>query len=129
VNLRRLILRLEGNRWVILAGMVFVVFVMGMSLDPGGIILLAVPLFSPIVESLGFDLIWFSIIFIMTLQTGYLTPPFGFNLFYMKSVVSPDITMKDIYRAIIPWTMLMLVGILLVMLFPQIVLWIPSLMK
>jgi TRAP-type mannitol/chloroaromatic compound transport system permease large subunit len=127
--LRRLILRLEGNRWVILAGMVFVVFVMGMSLDPGGIILLAVPLFSPIVESLGFDLIWFSIIFIMTLQTGYLTPPFGFNLFYMKSVVSPDITMKDIYRAIIPWTMLMLVGILLVMLFPQIVLWIPSLMK
>jgi TRAP-type mannitol/chloroaromatic compound transport system permease large subunit len=109
--------------------MVFVVFVMGMSLDPGGIILLAVPLFSPIVESLGFDLIWFSIIFIMTLQTGYLTPPFGFNLFYMKSVVSPDITMKDIYRAIIPWTMLMLVGILLVMLFPQIVLWIPSLMK
>jgi TRAP-type mannitol/chloroaromatic compound transport system permease large subunit len=102
---------------------------MGCFLDPGGIIMIAAPIFAPIVKSLGFDLTWFGILFILNLQMGYLTPPFGMNLFYLRSVAPPSITMLDIYRSVVPFLVIMLLTMIVLMLFPQIALWLPGLMQ
>ena len=126
--IRETITGLEINRWFILIGMMAIVFIMGMFLDPGGIILLAAPIFAPIIIALGFDIIWFGVLFIINLQMGYITPPFGFNLFYMRSVCPPSISMGDIYRSIFPFLGVMILGMAIIMAFPQIALWLPSIM-
>lgn len=120
---------LEVNRWVIMIGMMVILFIMGCFLDPGGIILIAAPIFVPIVKSLGFDLTWFGVLFILNLQMGYLTPPFGMNLFYLRSVAPPDITMADIYRSIVPFLAMMILTMIMLMVFPQIALWLPGLIQ
>ncbi|MDO8970804.1 MAG: TRAP transporter large permease subunit, partial [Saprospiraceae bacterium] len=79
----------------------------------------------PVIKALGFDPLWFGILFVMNMEMGFLTPPFGFNLFYMKAVVPPSITMEDIYRSIIPFVALQALGLALVMIFPQIAMWLP----
>ncbi len=81
-----------------------------------------------VIKSLGFDPLWFGILFVMNMEMGYLTPPFGFNLFYMKAIAPPGITMTDIYRSIFPFVILQGVGLALVILFPQIALWLPQMM-
>jgi len=116
------------NRWFIILGMQAVLFVLGCLLDPSGIVLLCTPLFLPIVEALGFDSLWFGVLFIVNLEMAYLTPPFGYNLFYLKSVVSEDITMGDIYRSVWPFVVLQMIGLTVCMIFPQIILWLPGLM-
>ncbi|MFH1933583.1 MAG: TRAP transporter large permease subunit [Pseudomonadota bacterium] len=116
------------NRWFIIFGMQAVLFVLGCMLDPSGIVLLCTPLFLPIVEALGFDPLWFGVLFIVNLEMAYLTPPFGYNLFYLKSVVSEDITMGDIYRSVWPFVLLQMIGLTCCMIFPQIILWLPGLM-
>ena len=116
------------NRWFIIFGMQAVLFVLGCLLDPSGIVLLCTPLFLPIVEALGFDPLWFGVLFIVNLEMAYLTPPFGYNLFYLKSVVSEDITMGDIYRSVWPFVVLQMIGLTVCMIFPQIILWLPGLM-
>lgn len=116
------------NRWFIIFGMQVVLFVLGCLLDPSGIVLLCTPLFLPIVEALGFDPLWFGVLFIVNLEMAYLTPPFGYNLFYLKSVVSEDITMGDIYRSVWPFVLLQMIGLTCCMIFPQIILWLPGLM-
>ena len=90
--------------------------------------MICLPLFVPIVASLGFDLVWFSVLFVINMEMAYLTPPFGFNLFYMKGVAPKEVTMGDIYRSIAPFVLLQLIGLILVMIFPKIILWLPSLM-
>ena len=124
--IRETIVGLEVNRWLILAGSMFIVFIMGMFLDPGGIIMLAAPIFHPIVTALGFDPIMFGVIFIINVQIGYITPPFGFNLFYLKSVAPPDMTMGEIYLNIYPFVAVMIVGMATIMVFPQLATWLPS---
>lgn len=116
------------NRWFIIFGMQVVLFVLGCLLDPSGIVLLCTPLFLPIVEALGFDPLWFGVLFIVNLEMAYLTPPFGYNLFYLKSVVSEDISMGDIYRSVWPFVVLQMIGLTVCMIFPQIILWLPGLM-
>jgi tripartite ATP-independent transporter DctM subunit len=116
------------NRWFIIFGMQAVLFVLGCLLDPSGIVLLCTPLFLPIVKALGFDPLWFGVLFIVNLEMAYLTPPFGYNLFYLKSVVSEDITMGDIYRSVWPFVVLQMIGLTVCMIFPQIILWLPGLM-
>jgi len=116
------------NRWFIILGMQAVLFVLGCLLDPSGIVLLCTPLFLPIVEALGFDSLWFGVLFIVNLEMAYLTPPFGYNLFYLKSVVSEDINMGDIYRSVWPFVVLQMIGLTVCMIFPQIILWLPGLM-
>jgi len=100
---------------------------LGMFLAPSAISFLTIPLFAPVVIGLGFDGIWFGILYIISLEIGYLTPPFGFNLFYMKAIVPPEITMVDIYMSVIPFVGLQILGLVIVMIFPQIVLWLPNL--
>jgi len=118
-----------GDPWMVIITMQLILFVLGMFFDPTGIVLLTAPIFFPIVTSLGFDPLWFAIIFVINMELAYLTPPFGFNLFYIKAVVPPGITMIDIYKSQTPFVLLMLFGLLLCMIFPEIVTWLPSLMR
>ena len=103
-------------------------FVLGMLLDPTGIIMLTAPIFLPVATMLGFDPVWYGIIFVKNMEMSYLTPPFGFNLFYMKSIVPPEITMVDIYKSIIPFVLLQALGLFICVIFPQIVTALPSMM-
>ncbi|MGF2735727.1 TRAP transporter large permease [Marinobacter sp. DUT-1] len=116
-----------GGPWGIIIAMMVIVFLLAMVLDPVGIMLITLPVFMPIVESLGFDPIWFGILFVINMEIGYMTPPFGFNLFYLKGIVPPSITMKDIYKSIIPFVIVEIIGIILIMIFPEIATWLPDL--
>jgi tripartite ATP-independent transporter DctM subunit len=122
------ILSLEVSRWLILIAMQLVFFVLGMFLDPAGIIMLTTPIFVPIITDLGFDPLWFGILFVINMEMAYITPPFGFNLFIMKGIVPGNIDMTDIYRSIIPFVVLQALCLILVMLFPQLATWLPDLM-
>ena len=117
---------LEVNRWVILIGMQLTFFILGMFLDPGGIIFICAPIYCPIAVALGFDPLWYGILFVVNMEMGYLTPPFGYNLFYLKSIVPEGVTMGDIYRSIIPFVFLQAIGLTLIIIFPQIALWLPG---
>ena len=119
---------MPGGSWGVLVGMQLSFFVLGCMLDPIGIIMITAPIYLPLVVSLGFDPVWFGILYVMNMEMGFLTPPFGFNLFYMKAVVPPSITMGDIYRSVIPFVGLQMLGLILVMVFPQIALVLPSTM-
>lgn len=118
-----------GDPWTVIITMQLILFVLGMFFDPTGIVLLTAPIFFPIVVSLGFDPLWFAILFVINMEIAYLTPPFGFNLFYMKAVVPPGVTMMDIYKSAIPFVVLMILGLALCMIFPGIITWLPSLMR
>ncbi|MEW9670501.1 TRAP transporter large permease subunit [Ammoniphilus sp. 3BR4] len=121
-----LISGLEMNRWVILIAIQVVYFILGMFLDPGAILLITAPVFLPLVKDLGFDLIWFGILFIVNGCMAYLTPPFGMSLFVLKGV-APDIQMQELYRAVIPFVFLYMIVIAIIMIFPEVVLWLPNL--
>jgi len=123
------VLHLTGNRWIILIVMQVILLILGLFLDEIGIILLCVPIFLPIVTSVGFDPVWFGILFLVNAQMNYITPPFGYTLFYMKGVAPKEITMGHIYRGAIPFVLLQLIGLILCALFPQIILWLPHMMK
>ncbi len=103
-------------------------FVLGMFLDDFAILFITVPLYVPIVRDLGFDTTWFAVLFILSMQSAYLTPPFGYNLFYMKSVAPKSITIVDIYRSALPFVGLQVLGLALVVAFPSIALWLPDLL-
>jgi tripartite ATP-independent transporter DctM subunit len=118
-----------GDPWMVIITMQLILFVLGMFFDPTGIVLLTAPIFFPIVISLGFDPLWFAILFVINMELAYLTPPFGFNLFYMKAVVPPGVTMMDIYKSSMPFVLLMVVGLALCMIFPGIITWLPSMMR
>lgn len=122
------IITLDIWRWWIIIFMQVVFFIMGMFLNPAAIVTLVGPLFVPIIVDLGFDPLWFGILFVINMEMGYLTPPFGFNLFIMKGVVPSSITMNDIYRSILPFIGIQVVALILVMIFPEIATWLPGLM-
>ncbi len=123
-----LITAIPGGPWGIIIGMMVIIFLRAMVLDPVGIMLITLPVFLPVVDSLGFDPIWFGILFVINMEIGYMTPPFGFNLFYLKGIVPPGITMKDIYVSVIPFVLLEILGIALIMIFPQIATYLPNLL-
>jgi len=122
------VLALNVSRWTILIAIQVIYFLLGMFLDPAGILMLTTPLFVPIITELGFDPLWFGILFTLNMEMAYVTPPFGFNLFIMKSIVPPEIKMADIYRAIIPFVLLQALALLLIMIFPALATWLPNLM-
>ena len=118
---------IPGGPWAVIITMMVIVFFLAMVLDPVGIMLITLPVFLPIVQSMGFDPVWFGILFVINMEIGYMTPPFGFNLFYLKGVVPPSITMKDIYVSVIPFVLVEVVGIVLIMMFPEIATYLPDL--
>ena len=103
--------------------MMGILLVLGMFMDWIGILLLTMPIFVPVATGLGYDPIWFGILFCMNMQCSYLTPPFGPAAFYLKSVAPPDITLHAIFSGVLPFVLLQAIGLLLVLLFPAIALW------
>ncbi len=114
------------GRWEVVIAMMVVIFLLGMIMDPVGIIFLTVPIFLPIVESLGFDPIWFGALVIINLEMAYLTPPFGYNLFILKSVAPRDVTTLDLYKAVPAFVALQAAGLALCILFPEVITWLPE---
>jgi tripartite ATP-independent transporter DctM subunit len=117
---------IPGGPWGTIIFIQLIIFLLAMVLDPAGIMMITVPVFLPIVKAHGFDPLWFGILFVINMEIGYMTPPFGFNLFYLKGIVPSDITMADIYRSVIPYTLVESAGLALVMIFPQIAIWLPN---
>ena len=117
---------IPGGRWGVIIFIQILIFLLAMVLDPMGIMMICIPVFLPIIKTYGFDPLWFGILFTINMEIGYMTPPFGFNLFYMKGLVPPGISMGDIYRSSIPYTIVSLVGLALVMIFPEIATWLPG---
>jgi len=98
-----------------------------MFLDDTAILFITMPIYIPIIKTLGFDPVWFGVLYLVNMQMAYLTPPFGYCLFLMKAVCPPDISMGDIYRSVIPFVAIQGMGLIIIMIFPQIVLWLPNL--
>jgi tripartite ATP-independent transporter DctM subunit len=115
------------NRWLSLVIMMGIVFLMGMFIDWAAILLVTVPIFMPIAMELGFDPLWFAILMCVNLQTSFLTPPFGYALFYFAGVAPPGYTMMHIYRGIIPFVILQLIGLIVIGVFPQLTTYLPDL--
>ena len=126
--MEHIMLSIPGGKWAILFTMQGIFFILGCILDPVGIIMICTPVFVPVITALGFDPLWFGVLFIMNMEMGYLTPPFGFNLFYMKAIAPAGVSMGDIYRSVVPFVALQAVALVIIIIFPQIALWLPKLM-
>ncbi|MCA0928266.1 TRAP transporter large permease [Ruegeria profundi] len=115
-----LITGISDNPTIVILFMMLILFVLGMFLDWVGVALLTMPIFVPIVTSLGYDPIWFGVLFAMNMQVSFLSPPFGPAAFYLKSVAPPDISLGEIFRALLPFIMLQITAVGLLILFPGI---------
>lgn len=118
--------KLGLNPWVILILMQLSFIVMGTFLDDTAMLVIVAPLYVPLVGALGFDLIWYGILYTITTQIAYMTPPFGYNLFLMRAMAPPEISLRDIYVSIIPFVLVMVIALAVIMIFPQIALWLPE---
>ncbi len=114
------------NRWLILGAMQIILLIFGMFMDDYAVLTICAPIFIPIAVFIGFDPIWFAIIFILNMQVAYLTPPFGWALILMRGVAPPEIHTKDIWRSIPPFVAIQLLVLILTMIFPQLALWLPD---
>ena len=112
--------------WMVLILMQLSFLVMGTFLDDTAMLVIVAPLYVPLVDALGFNLIWYGILYTITTQIAYMTPPFGYNLFLMRAMAPPEVTLRDIYRSIIPFVGVMIVALAIIMIFPEIALWFPS---
>ncbi|WP_170325416.1 TRAP transporter large permease [Ruegeria arenilitoris] len=112
--------------WMILILMQLSFIVMGTFLDDTAMLVIVAPLYVPLVGALGFDLIWYGVLYTITTQIAYMTPPFGYNLFLMRAMAPPEIGLKDIYRSIIPFVGVMVLALIIIMVFPEIALWLPG---
>lgn len=127
-TLLNLIRNLDVHPYVILACMMLILIFLGTVLDEIGIILLTVPVFLPIVRLLGFDEIWFGVLYAITIQTGYISPPFGYTLFYIKGPLPKHLSMGVVYKGVLPFFGLQIFALIICALFPGLVTWLPSLM-
>lgn len=119
---------LPGGRWGAIIGMQVIWLILGCLLDPIGIMIITAPLFFPIAAGFGFDPVWFGILFVVNMEMAFLTPPVGFNLFYIKGVAPEGVTMHDIYRSVTPFVLLQATALAIIMIFPDSVLWLPKLL-
>ena len=120
------LLGMDVNRFVVFAIMMAVVFFMGMFIDWAAILLVVVPIFTPIAMDLDFNPLWFAMMICINLQTSFLTPPFGYSLFYFKGVAPPEYTMGDVYRGILPFVMIQVFALATMIFFPQIITYLPD---
>ena len=116
------------SKWGIIVVMQFILLFLGCFIDWVGIIMLCVPIFGPIIRHLGFDPVWFGVLFAVNLQVSFLSPPFGYALFYLKGVAPPEIKTTDIWKSSAPFMCLQVLGVILVMVFPQIILFLPNIL-
>jgi tripartite ATP-independent transporter DctM subunit len=120
---------LPGGHWGFLLVSMALIFLLGFFLDFLEICFIVVPILAPIAAHFQIDLLWFGVLIAVNLQTSFLTPPFGFSLFYLKAVAPPTVRIQTIYRGIIPFVVLQLLAITLIVIWPQIALWLPDLMN
>ncbi|WED22626.1 TRAP transporter large permease subunit [Vibrio sp. JC009] len=112
--------------WTILILMQLSFLVMGTFLDDTAMLVIVAPLYVPLVHALGFDLIWYGVLYTITCQIAYMTPPFGYNLFLMRAMAPPEISLRDIYGSIGPFVGIMVLSLILIMVFPELALWLPE---
>lgn len=118
--------KLGLSPWMILILMQLSFILMGTFLDDTAMLVIVAPLYVPLVGALGFDLIWYGVLYTITTQIAYMTPPFGYNLFLMRAMAPPEISLRDIYSSILPFVLVMVLALVIIMLFPQIALWLPD---
>jgi len=106
--------------------MMFILFILGMLIDWIGILFITIPIFLPIAIKLGFNPLWFVELIAVNLQLSFLSPPFAYAIFFVKGVAPPEVTTQDIYRGVVPFMALQAVGLTLCIIFPEIILWLPS---
>lgn len=112
--------------WQILLMMQISFIILGIFLDDTAMLVIVVPLYIPLVVKLGYDPIWFGVLYTITCQIAYITPPFGYNLFLMRAMSPSSITIRDIYASIVPFVLIMIAALVLIMIFPEIALWLPE---
>lgn len=118
--------RLGLSPWVILILMQLSFIIMGTFLDDTAMLVIVAPLYIPLVGALEFNLIWYGVLYTITTQIAYMTPPFGYNLFLMRAMSPPQISINDIYKSIIPFVAVMVIALAIVMIFPDVALWMPQ---
>jgi len=123
-----LVIALPLGKWGLLFTMMFVIFILGAFIDWIAILFIAIPIFTPIAATLGFDPLWFAMLVCVNLQMSFLTPPFAYSMFYLKGIAPPEVTMGDIYRGVVPFIGLQIIGLTLCVVFPQTILWLPRIM-
>ena len=123
---RDFISHIPFGKWGILATVMTLIFVLGFFLDFIEITFIHIPVLAPIMKSMGFDPVWYAILFALNLQTSFLTPPFGFALFYLKGVSPPGVKTEEIYKGVVPFVLLQLLALVLVALFPQLATYLPG---
>ena len=116
----------DFSPWMILILMQLSFLLMGTFLDDTAMLVIVAPLYVPLVGALGFDLVWYGVLYTITCQIAYMTPPFGYNLFLMRAMAPPEIGIRDIYSSITPFVLVMVLALALVMVFPEIALWLPN---
>jgi tripartite ATP-independent transporter DctM subunit len=126
----KLLLSAPGGRWGVFTLIMFIIFILGMFIDWIGILFITVPLITPIGNTLGFDPLWFAMMVCVNLQMSFMTPPFAYSIFYLKGIAEPEweIGTAHIIRGIIPFVFLIIIGLGLLISFPQLILWLPQLM-
>ena len=126
--IHNVVMAMPGGTTGALILMLFLVFLLGMFLDWTGIVLLSFPIMLPIVENMGVDMLWFVVMVAVVLQTSFLTPPFGYALFYLKGVAPPGVEIVDLYKAVIPFVVLILLACALMTLFPVLITGLPAML-
>lgn len=121
-----LLLGIDLPSFGVLIIVMLIVFVLGMFIDWIAILLILVPILTPVVKALGFDPLWFAMVVCINLQMSYLTPPFAYSIFYLKGVAPPEVGLTHIYKGAIPFVGLQLIGLILVIVFPELVTWLPK---
>ena len=123
-----LITMAELSPWMLLGMMMFVIFLAGFFLDWISIVLIFVPLFTPLAVGAGFNPVWFCVLFLVMIQTSYLTPPMAPAIFYLRAVAPPEITIRHMYLGVVPFIALQAFTLGIVVAFPTLVTWLPTVM-
>jgi len=123
-----LMMQIPGEEWGFLAVSMALIFVLGFFLDFLEICFIVVPILAPIASLMGIDLLWFAVLIAMNLQTSFLTPPFGFSLFYLKAAAPAEIKISHIYKGVVPFVLIQLLVLVMLVIWPEITLWLPAVM-
>jgi len=122
---RGMINALPFGKWGVLVIVMAIIFVAGFFLDFIEITFIIVPVLAPIMIAMGVDQLWLAVLIAVNLQTSFLTPPFGFSLFYLKGVCPPEVQTTDIYKGIVPFVIIQLLGLAIICLWPETITWLP----
>ena len=125
ILIKNILMGLPFGKWFIMFMMMFILFILGFFISWQGLLFIVVPIFLPVAANLGFDPLWFGILICLNLQMSFLTPPFAYSIFFVKGASPPEVTTLDIYRGVIPFVILQAIALVICIIFPEIILWLP----